>query len=262
MTGAVAVAVALLAAAAALAIAGALVAFAGFEVTVDGDRLRIHRGLLRRQASTVPIGRVHAVRFIESPLHQPLGLVRVRMETGGYGAQRGPGSTLMPVVHRRELHAALSRLLPALADEGQGLQRLPARARRRYVTPPAAAALGVAAAVVAAAPEAWPAGLTLVVLGAAAGLLRHADAGWALRDGRLVVRSRRAVRSTLVARTARLQQHRLSRTPPQRRAGLARLAVEVGSGAVGSVAHLDDPVAEGLFAALRPAPPPAQPAAR
>jgi putative membrane protein len=250
--GLLAAAAAVLVAAGLLAIAGAVVAFAGFEVLVDGDRLRVRRGLLRRQASTVPLARVHAVRLVESPLHQPFGLLRVRMETGGYGAGRGASSTLLPVVHRREVHAVLARLLPPLADDGTGLERPPPRARRRYVARPATTALAAAAPLVVLLPGAWPAGVALVVLAAAVGLLRHVDAGWALRDDRVVVRMRRVGRSTLVARRARLQQHLVSRTALQRRARLAGLAVAVGSGAVGTIDHLEAATADGLLSALRP----------
>ena len=241
----------LLVAAGLLAIAGAVIAFAGFEVLVDGDRLRVRRGLLRRQASTVPLARVHAVRFVESPLHQPFGLLRVRMETGGYGARGGASSTLLPVVHRSEVRAVLARLVPELADDGHGLERPPRRARRRYVAAPAATALAVAVLLVVLLPGAWPAGAALVVLAAAAGLLRHADAGWALREDRVIVRARRVGRSTLVARRARLQRHAVSRTPLQRRARLAGVAIAVGSGAVGAIAHLESATAEGLLSALR-----------
>jgi putative membrane protein len=250
--GLLAVGGAVLAAAALLSIAGAVIAFAGFEVLVDGDRLRVRRGLLRRQASTVPLARVHAVRLVESPLHQPFGLLRVRMETGGYGAGGGVSSTLLPVIRRREVQAVLARLLPALADDGRGLQRPPPRARRRYAAPPAIAALTFATPLVALVPGAWPAAVAIVAVAAATGVLRHADAGWALRDDRVIVRTRRLGRSTLVARRARLQQHFVSRSPLQRRAGLAGLAIAVGSGAVGTIDHLEASTADGLLSALRP----------
>ena len=52
----------LLVAAWALSVVGAVVAFAGFTVARDGDRLRIRRGLLSRREATVPVARVRAVR--------------------------------------------------------------------------------------------------------------------------------------------------------------------------------------------------------
>ena len=45
-----------------LSVAGAVVAFSGFTVTRDGERLRIVRGLLERREATVPVERVRAVR--------------------------------------------------------------------------------------------------------------------------------------------------------------------------------------------------------
>jgi putative membrane protein len=242
----------LLVAAGLVSVIGGVVAFAGFEVVVDGDRLRLRRGLLRRRVSTVPLDRVHAVRLVESPLYQPLGLLRVRMETGGYGAKGRASGMLLPVVHRREASPALGRLVPALAESGGDLSRPPARALRRYLTVPAAAGAAAAAAVAIALPAAWPAGAALLVAALGAGALRYADAGWALRHGRIVVRRRRLGRTTLVARAARLQRHEVSRSPLQRRAGLAGFGLAVGSGATAAVAHLDDEVAEGLLTALRP----------
>jgi len=249
--GGLAVAAVALLAAGLLSVLGGVVAFAGFEVLVDGDRLRVQRGLLRRRVSTVPLDRVHALRLVESPLYQPFGLLRVRMETGGYGAKGRGSSTLLPVIARREALAALQRLVPALADAAEGVNRPPRRALRRYVTPPAAAAVAAAVALALTAPAAWPAGAALLVAAIAAGALAYADAGWALRGGRIVVRRRRLGRTTLVAAAARLQRHELSRTPLQRRAGLARFGLAVGSGARIAVAHLDDAVAEGLLTALR-----------
>ncbi|HEY3189715.1 MAG TPA: PH domain-containing protein, partial [Solirubrobacteraceae bacterium] len=121
-----------------------------------------------------------------------------------------------------------------------------------YVTLPAAAGVAGATAVAIPVPAAWPVGAGLLALALGAGLLRYADAGWALRHGRIVVRARRLGRTTLVARVTRLQHHEVSRNPLQRRAGLARFELAVGSGAVAAVAHLDDEVAEGLLTALRP----------
>ena len=58
----------------ALSVAGSLVAFAGFTVTRDGERLRIRRGLLQRSEAAVPVRRVHGVRVVEGLLRRPFGL--------------------------------------------------------------------------------------------------------------------------------------------------------------------------------------------
>jgi uncharacterized membrane protein YdbT with pleckstrin-like domain len=56
----------------------------------------------------------------------------------------------------------------------------------------------------------------------------------------------------LLARVDRLQEHELSVSPFQRRAGLASFELAVGSGRTGRVAHLDRAVAGSLFERLRP----------
>ena len=46
---------------------GAIVAFSGFVLVRDGERLRIRRGLLQRRAASIPLARVHAVDVVEVP---------------------------------------------------------------------------------------------------------------------------------------------------------------------------------------------------
>ena len=255
--GSVALAAAtVLALAAVLAIAGGVVAFAGFEVRVDGDRLRIRRGLLQRRAASLPLDRVHAVRLLESPLRQPFGLVSVRLETAGYRGQRAATRTLVPLASRREAERLLDGLVPVLGGEEDpaiALRRPPRRAARRYVLHSAAPGAVLAAVLVLVVPGAWPAAVVLVAGAAGLGLLRFRDAGWRLDGRRITVRERRLGRSTLVARRARLQRHATSASPLQRRAGLAAFELAVGSGAEGRVDQVDAADAARLFAELRPA---------
>ena len=249
-------AAAVLAVAAALAIAGGVVAFAGFEVRVDGDRLRIRRGLLQRRAASLPLDRVHAVRLLESPLRQPFGLVSVRLETAGYRGQRAATRTLVPLASRREAGRLLAALVPALGAGGDpvaDLRRPPRRAARRYVLRSGVAGAVLSVALVVVAPGAWPAALVLLAAAAGLGLLRFRDAGWRLDGRRITVRERRLGRSTLVARRARLQRHATSASPLQRRAALAAFELAVGSGAEGRVDQVDAADAARLYAELRPA---------
>ena len=236
---------------------GGVVAFAGFEVRVDGDRLRIRRGLLQRRAASLPLDRVHAVRLLESPLRQPFGLVSVRLETAGYRGQGAATRTLVPLASRREAGRLLDDLVPALGAGGDPVADLRRPPRR------AAPALRPAQRRGRRGPRGRPRARRrrapgrrrLVLLAAAAGLglLRFRDAGWRLDGRRITVRERRLGRSTLVARRARLQRHATSASPLQRRAGLAAFELAVGSGAEGRVDQVDAADAARLYAELRPA---------
>jgi putative membrane protein len=231
---------------------GAVVAFSGFTLVRDGDRLRIRRGLVQRRAASIPLARIHAVHVVESLARRPFGLAAVRVETAGYREEAAAAQTLLPLVRRAELAGLLGEFVPALAGELGPLERPPARARRRYVLPPALAGAVAGAAAGLAWEPAWAAIPALVLLGTAYGLLGHSVAGWRLEGGRVMVRHGALARRTLVARADRLQEHELSASLPQRRAGLADFGLAVGSGRTGRVRHLERPVAAALVERLRP----------
>jgi putative membrane protein len=256
MTGIVLLAAAVVAVTLLLSVLGGVVAFAGFTLVRDEDRLRIRRGLLQRRTASLPLSRVHAVDVVEGVLRRPFGLATVRLETAGYRSEKAIGRTLLPLVHTRAVPGLLAELAPALAiDQAQleTLRRPPDRARRRYALPPALAGAVLGGALTVALPGAWPAIPALALIGAVEGLLRHRAAGWS-EDGRhLVVRSRVLARRTLIARVDRLQEHGADVTVLQRRAGLADFHAAVGSGRTGRVRHLDSGDVRSLFERLRPA---------
>jgi putative membrane protein len=233
----------------AISVAGSLVAFAGFTVTRDGDRLRIRRGLLQRTEVALPVRRVHAVRVVEGVLRRPFGLAALRVEVAGYAEEAAAARTLFPLLRRAEVEPFLAALLPELADDPGGLEPPPARAARRYVLPRTLAGLVVGGGAWALLGTPWP--LLVAPLLALDGWLDYRAAGWRLRDGRLAMRSRRLAWSTLLTPAARLQQHSIAQSPLQRRARLADLAVAVGKGGHAQVRHLELPVAAELWERLR-----------
>jgi putative membrane protein len=238
-----------------ISVLGGIVAFAGFSLVRDDDRLRIRRGLLARRTASLPLSRVHAVDVVEGVLRRPFGLATVRLETAGYRSEKAVGRTLLPLVRTRDVPALLAELVPALAVEPDGppLKPPPARARRRYALPPALAGAVLGGALTVALPAAWPAIAVLALAGAADGLLRHRVAGWS-EDGRhLVLRGRLVARRTLIARVDRLQEHGTTITVLQRRAGLADFHAAVGSGRKGRLHHFDAGDVRSLFERLRPA---------
>jgi putative membrane protein len=251
--GGIALVVAGLAAAAfLLSFIGAIVAFGGFVLVRDGDRLRIRRGILQRRAASIPLRRVHAVDVVEGVLRRPFGLASMRMETAGYRAEPAAARVLVPLLRTGDAETLLRELVPDLAVEPGPLQRPPRRSRRRYLQLPMLAGAACGTAVTALSPPTWPVIPALALLGGADGLLRWRAAGWRLDGARIVIRQRLLARRTLVARADRLQEHGLSVSPLQRRGRLASLQVAVGSGRRGRVRHLDRTVAGELLERLRP----------
>ena len=221
------VAAALLAAAWLLSALGAVVAFAGFTITRDGDRLRIRRGLVQRREATVPVGRVRAVRVVEGVLRRPFGLASLTVEVTGYAEEQAAARTLFPLVRVRDVPAFLAELLPELADEPRGLERPPRRAARRYVLPGA-----VAGALVTAA--AWILvgyfGLVAPLAGALYGYAQWRSAGLApeRRPPRGPRAADRPYDGARAGRAARVAHGRADRAPAPRPARRPRGRVRQG----------------------------------
>ncbi len=184
-----------------LAIFGTVLAHAGFTLSrsADGKYLHIKRGLLNRYETTVPIARIQAVRLVEGALRQPLGLAALRVESAGFGTEEGVSTMLFPLLRRSEAEDFLSAAAPLFAAPLSSLAPLPARARGRYAFRSSIPALVVA---VPLAVFLFPWGLLALLLVPPAtlyGLLRHRAAGYALNKDRVVLRTRRLARTTVVA---------------------------------------------------------------
>jgi putative membrane protein len=226
---------------------GAIVAFGGFTVTRDGDRLRIRRGVVERSEATVPVGRVRAVRVVEGIFRRPFGLATLTVEITGYADEASAARTLFPLVRLRDVDAFLSEFLPELADDPRGLRRPPRRAARRYLLLPvvlgALVSVGAWFLVGAFAPLA-------LVAGALYGHARWRAAGWRLADGRLAIRSMRLARTTVLAPARNRESHTLVQNLLQRRADLADLEVAFGKQTTARIRHLDAADAHAAWTAL------------
>jgi putative membrane protein len=249
VSAAVLAAVGLVVAAWLLSVLGSVVAFAGFTVAREGDRLRIRRGLLARREATVPVERVRAVEVVEGVLRLPFRLTALRMEVIGHAKEPAAAQTLFPLLRRDEVRPFLDELLPELADDLDGLEPPPARAARRYALPPAALGAVVGAAAWAFTP-AGPWALPLAVLLAGHGVLRFRTAGWRLRDGRLTVRSLVLARTTVLGPAAHREWHEIAQNPLQRQARLADVVVTFGKRTSARVRHLELATARRLFERL------------
>ncbi|MFL5992570.1 MAG: PH domain-containing protein, partial [Rubrobacteraceae bacterium] len=228
-----------------LAIGGTVLAHTGFTLSRDGDFLYIRRGLLERREATIPLARIQAVRMVEGLLRQPFGLASLRVESAGYGQDAGVSTTLFPLLPRKEVHGLLLEAAPEFAV-APPLNALPRRALRRYIfrsTLPFLVLISAAALFSSLVFDlaAWVFAALLLLLPAALfGWLRYRDAGWALEEDRLVVRSRFLGRTIAIAPRRRLQSRATVRSPFQRRVRLATFEAQVASGGGGAELRVTD----------------------
>ena len=121
VTTAVLIVLALLVAAWVLSTLGSIVAFGGFTIVREQDRIRIRRGLVSRNEATVPVGRVRAVRVVEGVFRRPFGLCALTVEVLGYADEASAARTIFPLVRVRDVRAFLEEFLPELADDAGAL---------------------------------------------------------------------------------------------------------------------------------------------
>ena len=234
-----------------LAIMTTALTFGGFELRREDDQLYLQYGLLDRRRVTIPVRRIQAIGVHESILRQPFGLAEIKFETAGFGKDTAANGVLFPMIRRSDVAALLQEASPEFAMEidPRGLNRLPTRARSRYIV---AASIGWVITVALATaiidrltdiPWWWVASLVFVTPGFAwFGALRHRDAGWLLDGEQFLMRWRAMGRVTVLTRTRRIQFRKLTADPFQRRASLATFHAAVASGSLGGgieLPHLD-----------------------
>ena len=67
-------------------LAAALIRYFSYRYTLTGEELVIRSGLIFRNERHIAYSRIHNLAAVQTPLHRLLGVVEVRVETGGGSA--------------------------------------------------------------------------------------------------------------------------------------------------------------------------------
>lgn len=224
---------------AALIVAGVVAAFVlsvfataitywDFTVRRDGDLLRLRRGLLDERRDTVPLTRVQSITLEQNILRRAFGLAAVRMVVAGRaGGDSDVTGTLLPIAHRADAARLVADLTDVADLDTVELTPMPPAARRRRLTRAVvvSALLAVGGAVLA-----WPyvlAGLATIALTIPIAGASYRALGWSLHDGTVIAQAGWLVRRRSITPASATQSTDLSRSPFQRRAGVATLTVEI-----------------------------------
>lgn len=102
-------------------VVGAVVQWRTFTYRPSGDEIRIDSGLLNRKHRSIPFDRIQDVDISQGPVARLLGVARVKLETGGSGADKDEG--VLQAVLREEAEAL--RQLVRARRSGLTLERSP-----------------------------------------------------------------------------------------------------------------------------------------
>lgn len=207
-----------------------------FRLTRVEDELRYERGLVRRFSGSVPLEKVQHLAVEENAAMRRLGYAALTIETAGYapggGGESGRAPSAIPLAPR----GTVLGLVDAIEGvDDVGVERPPARARRRYVGRYSIVVLALAAVFAAVHAMVLPLGVLwavpAVALAAAvpAAHLKWANRGHRTGEHHVVTRSGVWRRATRVVPYYRLQTVFTERTVFQRRWGLASVVADTAA---------------------------------
>jgi len=213
--------------------------FHRFTLTRDGGVLHSSRGLLAKQAATIPVHRVQAVRVVEGLWRLLFGYCRLEVEVAGVGVTSVDQRLLFPLVRVDRVEALVEEALPELPRPSLPLEALPARLHRRYLTLP----LEYAAAftlLMLFLPGWWVVLAALPVpLASLLGVARAREAGWLLDDRCVALRWRWLLnRYTVIARRSGAQVVALSSSQRKVKAGVAGFSMRFSSGRSATIRYM------------------------
>ncbi|KAF0208144.1 MAG: PH domain-containing protein [Actinomycetota bacterium] len=229
----------------------------GFTARRYQTRIETEAGLFERRQTSIPVGRIQAVRIEASWLRKLLGLVVVQVDTAGIersGQESGQttlSTAMIPVARAVDLDELMHGLLPE-AEVFPETSGLPGRALRFYLLLPTVYATLIA--LVATGPVSWffyrpalPWAIAAVVLTAAVTIgvrtLQWRGAGIGTDDIAVAFRSGAVGTKRVRITRTRIQSLDVHQSPFQRRAKLATLrtvSVSGSSKATYGVSHLDE----------------------
>jgi putative membrane protein len=212
-----------------------------FTLIRDGDVLRNSRGLLGKQAATIPVKRVQAVRIVEGFWRMLLGYCSLQVEVAGIGRANLNQRMLFPLVRTDRAESLIRRALPELPWPSQPLLALPARVHRRYLILPLEYAVGFTLLMLFL-PGWWKLLAILPMpLGFVLGVARAREARWRVDDRSVVLRWRRLLnRNTVIAHRAGAQLTELSSSPSKARADVAGFKMRFSSGRGAGIRYMVD----------------------
>lgn len=206
----------------------AIVRYHDFTLSADSQTLRAEFGLFTRVAIMIPKGRIQAIGLRTNPFHRLFRRVSITVETAGASGGDDSSSTLKwlaPILPDSEVQRVLMEVRPELAENYQWQPLHPrAAARLIRIRLVGVGLLGLFLALLWGAAGLLALLLIPLVVAHGVGYFRHA--GWATTATTLAHRSGWLVKQQRIVPYQKIQVLSLTRTPFDRRWGMATLSVD------------------------------------
>ena len=216
-----------------------------FTVITENERIIVTRGLFEKKRMTIPLQRVQAIKIVENPIRQMLGLCAVIVESagGGFKGDTDKKTVLMPLTSKCIALEALQKLLPDFDFSGEMDIVPPKKARPFFYR---LNFIWLVPIIGAVSYFFYPYGLLSLVIIVPIILLgywQYKTTGYKIRNHQITIVSRFISRVTFIAQKKRIQIVESRQSYFQRRKQLSSCRIVVMSnmaGAVAEVSHLDE----------------------
>lgn len=221
-----------------ISVALTLLNYYDFTVMEQNDQLIITRGLLEKKRVTIPLHRVQAIKIVENPFRQMLGVASVVVESAGgsFSGEKDKRIVLFPLISKKLLLKALSELFPQIDFNSKPDVVPPKRAQPFFYR---LDFLWLIPLIAAGMYFFYPYGylsLVLIIPLFLLGRWQFKTAGYLLDDRQIMIVSRSISRVTFFAEKGRIQIVQSSQSYFQRRQQIGTLRIVVMSGMKGASA--------------------------
>jgi putative membrane protein len=212
-----------------------------FTLIRDGEVIRNTRGLLGKQAATIPVKRIQAVRIVEGLTRTMFGYCSLQVEVAGFGRANANQRILFPFVKTERANALIRRALPELALPQQELLPIPKRIHRKYLVVPLNYAYGFTLLLLLL--PGWWALLAIlpIPLAVLLGWTRAREGRWQIDEETVTLRWRRVLaRNTVIAHRSGVQSTEWLSSPWKAKAHVAGFKLRFSSGRGAKIHYMAD----------------------
>lgn len=209
-----------------------------FTVSKQHDRLIITRGLIEKKRVTIPLNRVQAIKLVENPFQQMLGLASVAVESagGGFSGENDKKIILFPLIAKKEVFKPLAELFPEYDFQVTQLVQPPKKSQPFFYRIDFVWLVPLIGAI---SYFFYPYGLLsllLIVPIILLGRWQFKTTGFTVKDQQITIVSRLVSRVTFYALKKRVQITQGSQTYFQKRRDIGSVKIVVMSGMLGASA--------------------------
>ncbi|MDS0524337.1 PH domain-containing protein [Clostridium sp. SHJSY1] len=108
-----------------------MIKFYDFSVKVSTNSFNISYGMLSKKQYSIPIDKIHALKYKQSILQQLLKIYTLEVTTIGYGDEKGEKAILYPLANKKFNEEFLIKVLPSMIFSGE-VKKPPKRSLKRF----------------------------------------------------------------------------------------------------------------------------------